>query len=59
MKVIDAFTIAFDLAGSTHRETPLNLALLPVLPRHATDAAGFANTTLKLQLGSGPIGSPR
>src|SRR4029077_12332935 len=47
-------TVAFDLAGSLNRETPLNLALLPVLPRHATDAAGVANTTLKPQLGSGP-----
>ncbi|MBV9517548.1 MAG: ABC transporter substrate-binding protein [Hyphomicrobiales bacterium] len=54
VNVIAAHTIAFDLAGSLNRETPLNLALLPVLPRHATDAAGFADTTLKPQLGSGP-----
>jgi peptide/nickel transport system substrate-binding protein len=54
VKVIDTRTVAFDLAGSLNRETPLNLALFPVLPRHATDAAGFANTTLRPQLGSGP-----
>ena len=54
VKIIDGGTIAFDLQGSFNRETPLSLALLPVLPRHATDAAGFANTTLKPQLGSGP-----
>jgi peptide/nickel transport system substrate-binding protein len=54
VKVSDFRTVAFDLAGSLNRETPLSLALLPVLPRHATDAAGFANTTLNPQLGSGP-----
>jgi peptide/nickel transport system substrate-binding protein len=54
VKVIDALTIAFDLSRMANRETSLNLALFPVLPRHGTDAAGFANTTLKPQLGSGP-----
>ena len=54
VEVIDDHTIAFDLAGSLNREAPVDLALLPVLPRHATDAAGFSNTTLKPQLGSGP-----
>src|SRR5260370_23448529 len=43
-----------DLAGSPNREAPLNLARFPILPRHATDAANFSNTTLKGQLGSGP-----
>jgi peptide/nickel transport system substrate-binding protein len=52
--VADARTIAFDLSRSANPETPLNIALMPILPRHATDAASFADTTLKPQLGSGP-----
>ncbi|MFI5015202.1 MAG: extracellular solute-binding protein [Hyphomicrobiales bacterium] len=52
--VIDAKTVGFDLSGTVNREAPLNLALMHVLPRHATDEASFSNTTLKGQLGSGP-----
>ncbi|MFI4995298.1 MAG: extracellular solute-binding protein [Hyphomicrobiales bacterium] len=52
--VIDSKTISFDLSGSGNREVPLNLAQMPILPRHGTDAAKFSNTTLKGQLGSGP-----
>ncbi|MBV8447286.1 MAG: ABC transporter substrate-binding protein [Hyphomicrobiales bacterium] len=54
VKVIGTRTVSFDLSGSLNREAPLSLALLPVLPRHATDAADFSTTTLKPQLGSGP-----
>ncbi|SEE44304.1 peptide/nickel transport system substrate-binding protein [Rhizobiales bacterium GAS188] len=54
VSVRDAKTVSFTLAGSTNREVPLSLALWPIFPRHATDMAGFANTTLKPQLGSGP-----
>ena len=46
--------IGFDIAGSANRELPLNLAQMPILPRHATDRASFSDTTLKPQLGSGP-----
>jgi len=52
--VVDARTIAFNLTGSRNHEAPLNLAQMPILPRHATDVANFSNTTLKGQLGSGP-----
>jgi peptide/nickel transport system substrate-binding protein len=40
-----------DKAG---RESPLLLALLPILPRHATDAATFDKSTLKPMIASGP-----
>lgn len=36
------------------RELPLILGLMPVLPRHATDAANFDKSTLKPMIGSGP-----
>lgn len=35
------------------RETPLLLALLPILPKHATDAENFDRSTLKPMIGSG------
>jgi peptide/nickel transport system substrate-binding protein len=36
------------------RESPLLLALLPILPKHATDAESFDKSTLKPLIGSGP-----
>ena len=36
------------------RETPLLLAMLPILPAHATDAENFDKSSLKPLLGSGP-----
>ena len=36
------------------RELPLLLALLPILPKHATDAANFDKSTLKPMIASGP-----
>ena len=50
----DAQTIRFDLAAIGDRELPLFLGLMPVLPRHAVDAAHFDETTLKPPLASGP-----
>ena len=37
--------VRFDLAGANDRELPLILALMPVLPKHAVDAATFEQTT--------------
>lgn len=42
------------LDGSGDREMPLILGLMPVLARHATNAATFEETTLKPPIGSGP-----
>ncbi|MGE3645302.1 MAG: extracellular solute-binding protein [Beijerinckiaceae bacterium] len=50
----DARTIRFDLSGANDRELPLIMALMPVLPAHATDPATFAESTLKIPIGSGP-----
>ncbi len=36
------------------RELPLILGLLPILPKHAIDAATFDKSTLKPMIGSGP-----
>jgi len=47
-------TVRFELSGSNDRELPLILALMPVLPRHAVDAATFEETTMTAPIGSGP-----
>jgi peptide/nickel transport system substrate-binding protein len=53
-EILDARTVRFDFAESGDRELPLIIALMPVLPKHAVDAATFENTTLKKPIGSGP-----
>jgi peptide/nickel transport system substrate-binding protein len=53
-EILDARTVRFDLTGSSDRELPLILGLMPVLPKHAIDAATFEQTTLLPPLGSGP-----
>jgi peptide/nickel transport system substrate-binding protein len=53
-EAIDAGTVRFDLAGANDRELPLILGLMPVLPKHAVDAATFEETTMTGPVGSGP-----
>src|SRR5215475_7525105 len=53
-EALDRRTVRFDLTGANDRELPLILGLMPVLPRHATDAAIFEETTLTGPIGSGP-----
>jgi peptide/nickel transport system substrate-binding protein len=50
----DPMTVRFDLTGANDRELPLILGLMPVLPRHATDAATFEDTSMAPLIGSGP-----
>jgi len=50
----DARTVKFDLSGVGDRELPLILAIMPVLPKHATDIERFADATLARPVGSGP-----
>lgn len=50
----DAQTVSYDLTGVGDRELPLILAIMPVLPRHATDLERFSDATLAKPLGSGP-----
>ena len=53
-QALDPRTVRFDLGGSNDRELPLILGLMPVLPKHAIDAARFEETTLAKPIGSGP-----
>jgi len=46
--------VRFDFGSKADRELPLILALLPVLPKHATDTARFGEPSLTLAPGSGP-----
>ncbi|MGA8169266.1 MAG: extracellular solute-binding protein, partial [Methylocystis sp.] len=50
----DALTVGYDLTGLHDRELPLILALMPVLPKHATDVEHFQDATLAPPVGSGP-----
>ncbi len=50
----DAHTVRFDLFGAADRELPLLLAAMPVLPKHATDVAHFAEASLTPPTASGP-----
>src|SRR5580692_5306617 len=53
-EILDARTVRFDFAEAGDRELPLIIALMPVLPKHAVDAATFESSTLKKPIGSGP-----
>src|SRR5580700_9802602 len=53
-EIVDARTVRFDFAEAGDRELPLIIALMPVLPKHAVDAATFESATLKKPIGSGP-----
>ncbi len=50
----DPGTVRFELGAAGDRELPLILALMPVLAKHATDAARFEETNLTPPIGSGP-----
>ena len=47
-------SVRFTFNDKADRETPLLIALSPVLPKHAVDAEGFDRTSLAFPLGSGP-----
>jgi peptide/nickel transport system substrate-binding protein len=53
-EALDPRTVRFDFGGAADRELPLILGLMPILPRHAVDAATFEETSMKAPLGSGP-----
>ncbi|MEZ5811333.1 MAG: extracellular solute-binding protein [Rhizobiaceae bacterium] len=46
--------VRFTLKPEADRELPLLLGLLPILPKHATDAENFDKSTLKPMIASGP-----
>jgi peptide/nickel transport system substrate-binding protein len=51
---LDESTVRFDFGGVNDRELPLILGLMPILPKHAVDAASFEDTSLAPPIGSGP-----
>ncbi|WP_249144125.1 extracellular solute-binding protein [Bradyrhizobium lablabi] len=53
-EALDTHTVRFDFGGVADRELPLILGLMPILPRHATDASSFEETSLTAPIGSGP-----
>jgi peptide/nickel transport system substrate-binding protein len=53
-EALDPLTVRFDFGGAADRELPLILGLMPILPRHAVDAATFEETSLTAPIGSGP-----
>jgi peptide/nickel transport system substrate-binding protein len=53
-EALDPLTVRFDFTDAGDRELPLILGLMPVLPRHATDAATFEETSMSAPVGSGP-----
>jgi peptide/nickel transport system substrate-binding protein len=53
-EALDPLTVKFDLSGANDRELPLILGLMPVLPKHAVDAATFEETSMTPPIGSGP-----
>lgn len=54
MEKIGERGVRFTFGEAADRETPLLLALLPILPKHATDPATFDKSTLKPLVASGP-----
>ena len=53
-EALDTLTVRFDFGGVPDRELPLILGLMPILPKHAVDAATFEETSLAPPVGSGP-----
>jgi peptide/nickel transport system substrate-binding protein len=53
-EALDERTVRFDLGGAGDRELPLIIGLMPILAKHAIDAAKFEDTTLAKPIGSGP-----
>ncbi|WP_290772770.1 extracellular solute-binding protein [Hoeflea sp.] len=54
MEKVGPLSVRFTFNDSSNREFPLILSLTPVLPKHATDAESFDQSTLEPGIGSGP-----
>lgn len=54
MEKVGDHSVRFTFNEKADRETPLILALSPVLPKHAIDPAKFDQTSLTAPIGSGP-----
>jgi peptide/nickel transport system substrate-binding protein len=47
-------SVRFTFSGEPDRELPLLIGLMPILPKHATDAETFDRSSLAIPVGSGP-----
>jgi peptide/nickel transport system substrate-binding protein len=54
MEIVGERGVRFTFKEEADREIPLLLALLPILPEHATDVERFDRSTLRPMIGSGP-----
>ncbi|WP_420410458.1 extracellular solute-binding protein [Hoeflea sp.] len=54
MEKVSELSVRFTFNEKSNREFPLILSLSPVLPKHATDAENFDQSTLEPGVGSGP-----
>jgi peptide/nickel transport system substrate-binding protein len=54
MEIVGERGVRFTFNEKADRESPLLLAMLPILPKHATDAETFDKSSLKPLTGSGP-----
>lgn len=54
MEKVGDLSVRFTFNEKSNREFPLILSLSPVLPKHATDAETFDQSTLEPGIGSGP-----
>ncbi len=54
MEVVGERGVRLTFNDKADRESPLLLAMLPILPKHATDVATFDKSSLKPLVGSGP-----
>lgn len=47
-------SVRFTFNNKANRETPLMIAMSPILPKHATDVANFDQSSLAIPVASGP-----
>jgi peptide/nickel transport system substrate-binding protein len=54
MEKVDEHSVRIHFNETANRETPLIIAMLPILPKHVIDVDNFDRTTLAIPVGSGP-----
>lgn len=54
MEKVSDLSVKFVFNEDSNREFPLILALMPIIPKHDTDAVTFDSTTRNIPVGSGP-----
>ncbi|GES45425.1 ABC transporter substrate-binding protein [Rhizobium dioscoreae] len=54
MEKVNEHSVRIHFNEAANRETPLIIAMLPILPKHVIDVDNFDRTTLAIPVGSGP-----